>query len=113
MTIFIAGVTLEEVREATVSILNVRVNLERKALRLGAGSLDRLDIWKETLDKVQSDKVLDDTEQSYLKGLLNDNLQSVFLDDEFENEVHHNPTDLRATVTTAFTYTAAIRHYCM
>lgn len=112
MTMFIAGVTLEEVREATASALNVRVNLERKALRLGAGSLDRLGIWEEMLDKVHSDGVLNDTEQSYLKGLLNDNLQSVFLADEFENEVHYDPTDLRATVTTAFTYTAAIRHYC-
>lgn len=112
MTLFIAGVTLEEVREATVSALNVRISLERKALRVGAGSMDRLDIWEETLDKVQSGKVLDPTEQAYLKGLLNDNLTNVFLDDEFENEVHYDPTDLRATVTTAFTYTAAIRHYC-
>ncbi|WIT26358.1 hypothetical protein [Bacillus phage SPO1L3] len=113
MTMFIAGVTLEEVREATVSALFVKLEQEKKALYLGAGSQGRLDTCREILNKVQEDDTLGAMEQGYLRELLGFWLSGLFLDEDFENEVHHCPEDLRETATTAFTYTAAIRHYCM
>ncbi len=112
MTLFIAGVTLEEVREATVSALFVKLEQERKALYLGAGSEDSLNLCKSTLGGVQEDYPLDDVEKDYLKDLLQFWLSGLFLGDGFEGEIPDSSEDLRRTATTAFTYTAAIHHYC-
>ncbi|WIT25959.1 hypothetical protein [Bacillus phage SPO1L1] len=113
MTLFIAGVTLEEVREATVSSLFLKLGHEKKALYLGAGSQNSLDLCKKILDKVQEDHPLDDMERDYLKDLLQFHLSGLFLGGEFEDEIPSSSEELRETATTAFTYTAAIRHYCM
>ncbi|UAV84297.1 hypothetical protein phi18_224 [Bacillus phage phi18] len=113
MTLFIAGVTLEEVREATVSALFVKLEQEKKALYLGAGSEDSLNLCKSTLDRVQEDYPLDDMEKDYLRDLLQFWLSGLFLGDGFEGGIPDSSEDLRRTATTAFTYTAAIRHYCM
>ncbi|WCS68451.1 hypothetical protein Goe16_02270 [Bacillus phage vB_BsuM-Goe16] len=114
MTLFIAGVTLEEIQEVTVSALKIKLEHEKKALYLGAGSQSKLDACKCIMRKVQEDNApLDTGEKKYLRSLLQDYVSGQFLGGDFVNEVRHCPEDLRRTVTTAFTYTVAIRHYCV
>ncbi|UNY48968.1 hypothetical protein sp82g_31 [Bacillus phage SP82G] len=114
MTLFIAGVTLEEVREATVSALFVKLEQEKESpISRSRFRRQPKPVYKSTLDKVQEDYPLDDMEKDYLRDLLQFWLSRLFLGDGFEGGIPDSSEDLRRTATTAFTYTAAIRHYCM